>query len=233
MKLALLSDIHANSLALSVVLDAAKAKGVTELLVAGDLVGYYFSPKEVIDLLASWHAHIVRGNHEEMLSQSIDNPEYLEEVSRRYGSGIQEAIIQLSTVELDFLCTLPHPLELEIAGRNILLCHGAPHDLNCYLYPDNDLKQLDLSGLRRFDLVVTGHTHYSMQRIIGDATLLVNPGSVGQPRNRQPGAHWMLYDTDTGEITLHCEAYDYSLIQAEARKRHPELPYLADVLGRK
>jgi predicted phosphodiesterase len=117
-------------------------------------------------------------------------------------------------------------------GRKILLCHGAPHEIDYYVYPDSSLAVLDGAALTEFDLVVTGHTHYPMQKTLNEKTLLVNPGSVGQPRNRQPGAHWALYDTDSGEVSFRRESYNYSRLQAEARRRHPELPYLADVLGR-
>ncbi|WP_333856273.1 metallophosphoesterase family protein [Denitromonas sp.] len=232
MRLALLGDIHANPLALEAVLDAAFAAGVERLLLTGDLVGYYFSPKAVLELLQPWQKYMVRGNHEEMLCQSRRDPEALAAVGRRYGSGIEVAIAQLSAAEVDALCRLPHPLPLALDGRKILLCHGAPHDLDCYVYPDGDLAAFDVPALTEFDLVVTGHTHYPMRRVLGEKTLLVNPGSVGQPRNRQPGAHWALYDTASGEVSFHCERYDYAPLQAEARRRHPELPYLADVLGR-
>jgi predicted phosphodiesterase len=138
----------------------------------------------------------------------------------------------LSVVEINMLCSLPHQLPLELDGRKILLCHGAPHDIDCYLYPDGELAALDVERLTDFDLVVTGHTHYPMQRALGEKTLLINPGSVGQPRDRRPGAHWALYDTCSREVSFHCESYDISPLQAEARRRHPELPYLAEVLGR-
>jgi hypothetical protein len=61
-------------------------------------------------------------------------------------------------------------------------------------------------------------------------TLLVNPGSVGQPRNRIPAAHWALLDTESQELELMTAPYDVSPVVAFAAHRHPELPYLANVL---
>jgi predicted phosphodiesterase len=84
---------------------------------------------------------------------------------------------------------------------------------------------------KKADVIVLGHTHYPMSQQIGK-TLLINPGSVGQPRNRQPGAHWALFETATGTLDLFCETYDSSSVVAESRNRHPELPYIADVLTR-
>lgn len=233
MKLALLGDIHANELALAAVLTAATACHVDALLVTGDLVGYYFAPAAVLEMLSPWKKYVVRGNHEDMLRRGRSDPGALAEVRRRYGSGIEIALVQLSPDQVEALCALPHPLALELGGRKILLCHGSPEDLDRYVYPDSDLGGMADGGLDAFDLVVSGHTHYPMKRVLGDNTRLVNPGSVGQPRNRQPGAHWALYDTQSGTVSFRCESYDFSPIQAQARALHPELPYLADVLERR
>ena len=67
MKIGLLGDIHGNSRALRAVLESARVKGVEKLCLTGDFVGYYYHPDEVLDLLASWPNHAVRGNHEAML----------------------------------------------------------------------------------------------------------------------------------------------------------------------
>lgn len=232
MRLALLGDIHGNAQALESVLTAARKERVASLLITGDLVGYYFSPLAVLELLSTWEKHIVRGNHEEMLRQVRTNPESLTAIESRYGSGLRLALEQLPDEVLNDLCGLPHPLTLSIDDRRIMLCHGTPHDLDIYLYPDSPLDILTGRGLETYDLVITGHTHYPMQRHLGERTLLVNPGSVGQPRNRRPGAHWALYDTETGNVSFRTETYDFTPLQAEAKSRHPELPYLADVLGR-
>jgi predicted phosphodiesterase len=64
------------------------------------------------------------------------------------------------------------------------------------------------------------------------AVRLINPGSVGQPRNRQPGAQWAILDTSTRQVTLCCEDYDFHSVALEAAARHPELPYLSEVLVR-
>lgn len=232
MKLALLGDIHGNDYALRSVLAAASSFGADELFITGDLVGYYFGPREVLELLQPWCRHVVRGNHEDMLNAARSDPGLLAQVDARYGTGLRAALEQLSEKQIDELCGLPHPLELEIDGCRILLCHGAPWDNDHYVYPDAQPELLERCAVREFDLVVLGHTHYPMQCRVGD-TLVVNPGSVGQPRNRQPGAHWALFDTDTRNLEFHCEQYDSSGLVQECQKRHPELPYLAEVLIRK
>lgn len=232
MKLALLGDIHGNAYALTAVLSSVRSLGIDKLLVTGDLVGYYFMSAEVMQLLAPWEKYIVRGNHEDMLAQARNFPEALPLITKRYGSAIAEALDTLSPEYLDLLCNLPHPLALEFDGMKILLSHGCPWDNNFYVYPDVTEEILDKCAIQEFDVVVMGHTHYPMLKKIGK-TQIVNPGSVGQPRNRQPGAHWALLDTDTAEITMYNEPYDAESLISEIKLKHPELPYLADVLTRK
>ena len=231
MKIALLGDIHGNDAALRSVLKAALAANVDRLLITGDLVGYYFAPLQVLQLLNDWDRDIVRGNHEEMLAAARSDCAFLAKVDSRYGSGLRIAIEQLSTEQLNELCTLPHPLELEINGVRIILCHGAPWDLNQYIYPNTESDLIARCAIKKYDLVVMGHTHYPMLKNIGK-TILVNPGSVGQPRNRQPGASWALFDTVNRLITFRTESYDATDLINECNMRHPELPYLSEVLNR-
>ena len=231
MKLGLLGDIHGNDLALQAVLAAAASSGVEKLLITGDLVGYYHSPLQVLALLRPWDRRMVRGNHEDMLNTARSDPAFLAQVDARYGAGLRTAIEQLGIQQLDELCGLPHPLELVIDGCRILLCHGTPWDNDQYVYPDAKQELLERCAMQEFDLVVLGHTHYPMCHQIGGTTL-VNPGSVGQPRNRKPGAHWAFFDTASREVTLRCETYDADPVIAESRRRHPDIPYLAEVLKR-
>lgn len=231
MKLGLLGDVHGNDRALSAVLRAASKAKIDKLLVTGDLVGYYFSPRKVLNLLDDLDSYIVSGNHEVMLAQSRSNPDYLAELSKRYGSGLQVALEQLDSRQLDRLCSLPHPLELEFDGVRILLCHGSPWDLNQYIYPDSAESVIRFAESVKYDMIVMGHTHYPM---LFDKTecILINPGSVGQPRDRIPGACWALFDTESCSVELRREEYDSSELVRECQLRHPELPFLSEVLTR-
>lgn len=226
-----MGDVHGNDTALRAVLNAASAMGVERLLITGDIVGYYFAPKMVLDLLGQWRFDAVAGNHEIMLAEARNNPEYLLKVESKYGGGLRVALEQLNRKEIDYLCGLPHPLELEIEDFKILLCHGSPRDLNHYVYPDNDGELSHMPIIDNYDLVILGHTHYPMLKKV-ENTIIVNPGSVGQQRDRQPGACWALLDTNHRKISMLRESYDSSDLVRECQKRHPELPYLSEVLTR-
>ena len=231
MKLALISDIHGNSLALEAVLISARKHDVEKILVAGDLIGYYFWPLEVIDLLKDWECFIVKGNHEEMLYKSLSDDQFLKMIDHKYGPGLRLAIDQLSKEQLAKLIALPHPMRFSLDNLDIMLCHGAPDQIDKYIYPDVDISTLDFFTDSKLDLIIMGHTHYPMH-LFSKGVEIINPGSVGQPRNSLPGAQWVLYDTEDRSATFLSERYDVGKIISACAKYAPQLPYLAKVLLR-
>jgi len=231
MKISILGDIHGNKDALSAVLKAAKLLEVDRLLITGDLVGYYPFAKDVLALLAPWNMDIVRGNHEEMLYKSLTDRAYLEEITAKYGTGLLTSIAELSFQEIDYLINLPHPLLLNIEHKKIILAHGSPNNVNDYLYPNSDFSSCDWVGEMDCDIFICGHTHYPMEKVMNEKIVL-NPGSVGQPRNKGSGAHWVLYDTDSQHFEFKIEGYDSSEIIEWAKVTNPNLPYLHRVFTR-
>lgn len=231
MKVGLLADIHGNADALAAVLAAARAADVEHLLVAGDIVGYYDRPAAVIDQLDGWSWQGVRGNHEDLLGDRLRDGRW-EDERRRHGSGLLAAS-RLPDATRQRLLTLPHPLAIELDGARVLLCHGAPWDVDLYVYPDAapELRDRVLEAAAGFDLVVLGHTHHPMWWQAG-AVRVVNPGSVGQPRDRKPGACWALWDTATGTVDLLRQTYDSAPVRDRAREVDPDVPYLWEVLTR-
>lgn len=230
MKFALLADIHANADALESVLHEARAASVEQLIVAGDIVGYYYDAGATLRLLDTFPWIGVRGNHEEMLrkwSASIDR----ESIAKKYGSGLSHALEQLLPNDIDRLLSLPHPAQLVRDGKRIFVCHGAPWDIDQYIYPDTDMDTRRRLMEIGSDLIVFGHTHYPVVWRNG-ATIVVNPGSVGQQRNGEPGAAWCLWDSETHEVELRKTPYDVRRIEHDASTFDPHLPYLAEILHR-
>ena len=229
MKVALLGDIHGNNRALSAVLSAVKEKNIHTLLITGDFVGYYFWPVEVFHLLESWNVVAVCGNHDKMLKKVRNDKNKLELMSDKYGSGLRIALEQLDSTKIDWLLNLPNTLEYEVESEKILLCHGSPWNADEYIYPDANNESINRYCSLNVKWVVQGHTHYPMKRKFENITV-INPGSVGQPRNKEQGAQWALLDTESDKLEHFCEQYDSSEVVMESKKRHPEIPYLADVL---
>jgi len=230
-KVGLLADVHGNSDALRAVLNKARRLGVTELLCCGDYVGYYYNPSEVLDLLDQWPWYGVRGNHESFLEQWLyGGNDHRIIIREKYGSGIKDAA-EMADKKKDRLLNLGETLEMEIGGRSVLLCHGSPWDNNHYIYPDAIETESSRITEGKHDLVVLGHTHYPFMWREGQS-LIVNPGSVGQPRDRKPGACWAVWDACEMTIELRREQYDMDKLMAMCQSRDPHLPYLQDVLKR-
>ena len=232
MKIAILSDIHGNVFALKSVLNAVKKKDVDRLMIAGDFIGYYFWPAQVFNLLKDWDFVAIRGNHDQMLKRAKIDKSYLVEKCKKYGSGLSIALEQLSEDRIAWLTGLSDSLEYETQDGKILLCHGSPWVDDEYVYPDAGDKSLGRYAKLDIKWVVQGHTHHSMHKKIGDVEL-INPGSVGQPRNKKPGAHWALLDTSLNEVNFFCEQYDIKKVVEESRRRHPEIPYLSNILEKR
>ncbi len=232
MKLAILSDIHANHAALSVVLAAARRAGAQRLILCGDYVGYYYAAAATWQALSEWPQLAIRGNHEEMMARAVNDPAWREAVRLRYGSGIDNALAELTPALQQAIGALPEQQVFEADGRRYLVCHGSPWDSGFYFYPDTPVPADAARDWQdRHDIVFCGHTHYPMERSFGNCRV-INPGSVGQPRDRSPGAAWALHDTVSGATELRREDYDNTALRAEVRRRDPHLPYLADVLSR-
>lgn len=231
MRIGLLADIHANADALSAVLDEARGRSVDELLIAGDFVGYYYEPDRVLRLLDDWKWTAVAGNHEALFAQ------WLRGINRdvlvaTYGTGFAEAERQLGSSSIERLGRLPARWQGVVSNRQVILCHGTPWDPEEYVYPNDEGGRLERMAASGGDLVVYGHTHYPVIASSGP-TLVVNPGSVGQPRDRNPDAAWAVWDTASNSVVLARTPYDNRRLLAECRARDPDMTYLTDVLTRR
>ena len=229
-RVALISDIHANLPAFEAVIADPEFNACEQVLFAGDLVGYYYWPAECFQILQDLNAVCIKGNHEEMLFDAIRDSDF-EEATLRYGSGLETAAQELPAAALEVMSSWSHPELVTLKDRKILLSHGSPSDISQYVYPNVELPHAMEERYSQVELIVHGHTHYPSTRSKNDQ-IWINPGSLGQPRNRQPGAHWAVVDLDTLEISHNVTSYDYSSVVELAKMRDPNRPYLWEVLQR-
>jgi putative phosphoesterase len=180
MRIALISDLHANEIALRAVLRAIEQTGVDQLVCLGDVATLGPRPNAILQILRDAGCPCIMGNHDEFLLE----PQLL----RRY-SEAQEIVdsvdwcrAQLSADELAFVSSFQRSLEIPMeGGTKLFLFHGSPKshmvDLLATTPPD-DLERL--LGEHRAPVMAGGHTHIQMLRQ-HRGSLLVNPGSVGMP----------------------------------------------------
>jgi len=229
--IAVLGDIHGNFFALNAVLEDVKEKSTSQLLITGDLVGYYYHADQVLDALKDWQYELVQGNHDAMLGEiSTWSNGKKETYRQKYGAALEYTASLFTKEQITYLAELPYRKKLIVDNCHILLCHGSPWNRDEYVYPDAPNDTLAHCAKGNFDVVIMGHSHYPMIKKYG-ATLILNPGSVGQPRNRQSPS-WILLNLDSLDVELRHVTYNVKEVIAEAQQRDPEVPYLAEVLKR-
>ena len=169
MRIGIVSDIHCNHAGLAAALE--QMGPVDELLCAGDSVLEYRLGNEALELLRERKARCVLGNHEIVLLGP-------------HGERAR-AMPHVRRENLDWLAALPLRVELEIAGKRILMVHGSPFDpWDEYIYPGSrELKKL---GDVDADYFIYGHTHCQLAERIGKV-MVINPGSAGDARDHRNG----------------------------------------------
>lgn len=184
MKIGVIADIHSNLSAFKAVLEDMPR--VDQIVCAGDLVGYAAEPNEVVDLAKSKRLQVVMGNHD-YAAVTRD--------ARGFNPLAAQAALwtadKLTIENFKFLSNLPTHLKLSFAKQKLYLVHGSPRDpLNEYIFPDVPNPELaQVVKNVNADVLVLGHTHVPMSRMML-GRLVVNPGGVGQPRDRNPNASY-------------------------------------------
>ncbi|MEA5388747.1 metallophosphoesterase family protein [Haloarculaceae archaeon H-GB11] len=209
MKVGVLSDVHGNRVALDAVLDAMPA--VDALVCAGDVVGYNPWHADCVDALRSRDVPTVMGNHDRAVATGSDFA-----FNSMASAGVKHAREQLTDEQLAWLSELPATLTV-FEGR-VKLVHGHPDDPDRYTYPE----EFSARMLGDEDVLVTGHTHVQGHEHFEDG-LVMNPGSVGQPRDGDPRAAFAVVDLDGPTVEEHRVEYDVDrVVEAVAEAGLPE-----------
>jgi len=222
-----ISDIHGNLDALQAVLDRVEHD---EVFCLGDLVDYGPEPAECIDIVRSVATATVRGNHDNAVAYRVDcgcSYEYkrLSEATREYTwSSIDEE-------DMAYLKTLPLFIEKDVDGIKIGLAHGSPKSFFDYVSPESlDTQINSLAGGLSCDFLALGHTHRPYIWI--NKMTVLNPGSVGQPRDRDNRASCLVLDTKSREARLIRIRYDIDAASRKIRERMPCAMELIAILRR-
>lgn len=245
MKRALISDIHSNLEGLRAVLDDIREQGITETYCLGDIVGYGPNPRECLDLIARMPV-VILGNHDQA---ALFDPDGFNPVALRAIAWTREVLEDTSAAaggpnacnqRWDFLGELPR---LHMEG-DVLYVHGSPRDpTNEYVFPEDVYNQRKMETLfakiQRY--CFQGHTHIpgvfreNMEFVapeecdheyrLGDEKVMINVGSVGQPRDGDPRSCYVIQT----EEMIHFRRVDYDR-EATIRKVY-DTPDLDNMLG--
>ena len=239
MRFLIVSDTHANWYALEAVLEDAEGR-FEQIVCCGDLVGYNTQPAKVIDWTRANSAHTIRGNHDKVVA-GLENLEWFNEVAQ---AAARWTIHHLTQEHLRFLNSLPKgPLTLE----HFHIWHGSPRDEDEYV--TNAREAAPSFPYFVLPLAFFGHTHlqggfFSRRGRVGvipavpkqepryilelepDTLYMVNPGSVGQPRDGDARAAYAIYNSDEKTVALHRVQYPVQKSAQAIRQAH-----LPDVLA--
>lgn len=231
MRYFIFTDIHGNLEAFHAVLKSVQKKRIDYYILLGDLVGYGASPNEVIQkVMALKPASIIRGNHDKAAC-GLDSVQNFNPIA---AAAIHWTRKNISKKNMDFLARLGKGPE--IIHDHITVCHGAPFDEDYYIFGEFDADEA-------FDFFQTpvcffGHTHFPFiyskvdQNVEGtfiednsyevklekDVRYLINPGSVGQPRDRNARAAYAIYDSETRVIKFFRVEYEIGAAQKKILK---------------
>ena len=210
MRLALLADIHGNLPALEAVLHDVDVAGADQIWVAGDLVGYNPWPNEVIQTLKERKVRAIRGNHDR--AALTGDTSWFNEVAAQ---AIRWSRIVLTPGSVGYLKFLEDRSRAHLPHGTVAMYHGSPRNDDEYVMPWAADELLMRMASAQF--VVLGHTHVPMA-FSSRYGIVVNPGSVGQPRDRDPRAAWALLDTATGGVGQRRVSYDIGAVVAAIHK---------------
>lgn len=222
MRVAILSDIHGNISALQNVFEDLKSSSVDGLILLGDIIDYGQHSNDVIDYLEKQEIKIVCniwGNHED----AICNDRYERFSSPRGVVCAKHTKDLLNEKSWDYLnnkMIQSGMKEFELDGKKVLAIHGSAEDE--YWKAINI--ESDLVGYEKYDIVLSGHSHiphYFEKYYVSDnvemrnkkKTIFINPGSVGQPRNHNNKAQYVIYNTATEDCDFRKVEYDIAFEQ--------------------
>ena len=218
LKIACISDIHANLPALEAVITDATVRGVTSFLNSGDCMGYGAFPDEVIDVVRWKHMISVIGNYDlDIITKKWR--------SRKVKSNEKKITMQwtykvLSQKNTTYLENLPKKLNLKIQGKKLLITHGSPESLTEYLTSETPYSRfIELAKSSHADIIITGHSHSPFIKEV-EGTTFVNCGSVGRQEDRDPRASYALITFHPFSIVLIRVPYNIDKAVTKIRKNH-------------
>jgi len=223
LRLLVVSDIHSNLPALRRVLEDAGRFDVA--ICVGDIVGYGPDPTDCIETTEERGFRCVAGNHDDAVVTGD-----VQGFNPYAAKAISINRLLLDDEDRPWLGRLPVRLTLSLEGVEVAVFHGSPRDpLNEYIFPtEAEIRAAEFLELTDADLLILGHTHVPYVQVSG-RRLVVNPGSVGQPRDGDPRASYMVIDVEEGEVAVAHKRVEYDVDDVASRMRRLGLPEMLAV----
>ncbi len=215
MKIGFISDVHANLPALEAVFRDMSARNIGPVYCAGDILGYYTYPDEVVELLQRRKVNCFAGNHDRAVLVGTKG------MNSIAAAAIEWTREHMSSATRDFINDLPNSIHRPIEEVMVAVHHGSPRHMSEYIFEEHVSDELlAIAGAK---LLVLGHTHmpYQAQFPTGH---VINPGSVGQPRDGDPRASYAILDSSEWTFSTVRVVYDQRTVMEKIRENKlPEM----------
>ena len=213
-RVAVITDIHANLLALQAALAHIDGLEVDAVYCGGDLVGYGPHPDEVCALMAERAIPTIYGNYDYAIARDLEDCgcAYVTPHDRELGQrSVDWTLAHTDQASKDYMRALPFDLRFMVGETSVHLVHGSPRKVNEYLFEDKPARLYErLAGAEEADVLVFGHTHKPWVHEYG-AVLFVNCGSVGKPKDADPRAAFAVLEDKGagGRVQVRIERVEY------------------------
>lgn len=211
MRVAVISDIHANFTALQAVMEDIKNEGCEHIICLGDLILAGPQPRMVIDFIKEQNWTIIQGNTDKLIAEF--GPEVLQMLKDKYpimANAIVDDMVFVEEERREFLKNLPPMLEFELEGVKVLLVHGSPRANNEDIMPNMPLEKVEeIIADTDADLILCGHTHVPCGYQTTKRQTVVNVGSVGRPMTPTPLSCYAIIDFQDGKFAVKHKFVDY------------------------
>jgi putative phosphoesterase len=201
MKVAFIADVHSNLEALEAVLKAIDKLKIKKIFCLGDVIGYASEPNKCLEIIKKRKIPCCIGNHElAVIDQNVLG------FNVYATEAIEWTISKITKENLDFIKSFPEKIKSVLDDINILMVHGSPLDpINDYVFPDYPLERI-VDAIDS-EVVSMGHTHVPFIKEVKGCSM-INCGSVGQPRDHNPDACYVVFNIENKNARVFRVKYD-------------------------
>lgn len=176
-KIAVISDIHSNFVALKAIIDELENMNIDDIVIAGDNIGGFLQPNQTIELIQKSNARVIHGNREDYLRYYSDGTHSVWDNYHQM-LPIVWTKNKLTKNNTDFIFNLPTQITFNINHTSFRVVHGSPNNVSELIYKNETSKIEKLLACVDEDILICGHCHQQWHKLV-KGTLIVNPGSVG------------------------------------------------------
>lgn len=221
MRVAVISDIHANLIALEEVLKDIEKENCEHIVCLGDIVLAGPQPISILEFVKQQNWTMIQGNTDKLIAEY--GQDVLDMMKEKYpvmANAIVDDMNYITDEDQKFLTELPPQTEMEIEGVKVLFVHGSPRANNEDILPNRELTEIEeiISGVDA-DLILCGHTHIPCGYQTNNKQTVVNVGSVGRPMTPTPLACYAVIDFENGIFNIRHKFVDYDREKAAEQLR--------------